>query len=88
MPVKGLKVGGQGRDGEADGCEPGKGISSYIVGAGLKCPRRQLDHGPRPRARLEGLKLGKGERLAVAVKAVDGRGIESWDWARLAAAVK
>jgi hypothetical protein len=90
-PVQGLKV----VDLKSDTAEvvwtasPEKGIASYVIEFGPdKDPRASRLTLQEPRAKLAGFKLKKGETLTVAVKAVDARGIQSWDWARTAAAVK
>ena len=60
-----------------------KGVISYIIDYG---PEKNSSASSitvaEPRARLQGLQIKRGEKLAVAVKAVNDRGISSWDWAR------
>jgi hypothetical protein len=53
---------------------PEKGITSYIVDYG---GRRAI--AKTPRAQLTAVKPG----TVIAVKAVNGRGLEGWDWARV-----
>jgi len=65
-----------------------KGISSYIVEFGPENdPSAFSVTVNEPRASLTGFQLKKGEKLAAAVKAVNGRGISSWDWTRTGAAL-
>jgi hypothetical protein len=62
---------------------PEQGIASYIVEYG---PEKKTSASSltvaEPRARLQGFHLERGEKLAVSVKAVNSRGISSWDWTR------
>jgi Tol biopolymer transport system component len=68
---------------------PEQGIASYVVEFGPdKDPRAYRLTATEPRAKLAGFKLKKGDTLAVAVKAVNARGMESYDWARATAVVK
>jgi Tol biopolymer transport system component len=84
-PVKGLKV-AVAKDGTAEAdwtAAPEKGVSGYLVEYGPAGePAKFRVRTETPRLALRGLKLGKGEKAAVAVKALDRRGIESWDWTR------
>jgi len=58
-----------------------KGILSYIVEFGPENnPSAFSVTVKEPGINLTGFLLKKGEKLAVAVKAVNGRGISSWDW--------
>jgi hypothetical protein len=67
---------------------PEKGIASYVLEFGPeKDPSAFSLTVTEPRAMLQGFQLRRGEKLAVAVKAVNGRGISSWDWTRTTAAV-
>jgi Tol biopolymer transport system component len=58
---------------------PEKGVSSYIVqyGAAGAAPKQIIVKGPR--ATLPALAAG----TEIAVKAVNERGLEGWDWARI-----
>jgi len=68
---------------------PEKGIVSYLVEFGPeKNPAAASTTVTESRARLEGFQLKRGEKLTVAVKATNGRGISSWDWARATAALE
>jgi hypothetical protein len=84
-PVKDLKVISlKGETAEVTWTSsPEQGVVSYLIEYG---PEKNLSASSitvaEPRARLQGLQIKRGERLAVAVKAVNGRGIASWDWAR------
>ncbi len=67
---------------------PEQGVISYLIEYGPeKNPSASSLTVAEPRARLQDLQIKRGERLAVAVKAVNGRGISSWDWARTIAAL-
>jgi hypothetical protein len=67
---------------------PEQGVISYLVEYGQeKNPSASNLTVAEPRARLQDLQIKCGEKLAVAVKAVNGRGISSWDWARTTAAM-
>ncbi len=59
---------------------PEKGVHEYIVAVGLpgEQPRERL-RVTLPSARIDGLEPG----MIVAVKAVNARGLEGWDWARV-----
>jgi len=90
-PVKDLKLAGLKNDSAevAWAASPEKGIASYVVEYGPESnPSAAGLTVSEPKARLTGFSLKKGEKLAVAVKAVNGRGIAGWDWARTAAPVK
>lgn len=90
-PVKDLKVGALKRDtAEATWTtSPEKGIVSYIVEYGPESnPAASRITVTEPKAALKGFSLKKGEKLGVAVKAVNGRGIAGWDWARTDAAFR
>ena len=58
---------------------PESGVTSYIVtyGASSNAPERRVTV-KTPRATLNDVPAG----TQVAVKAVNARGLESWDWAR------
>jgi hypothetical protein len=85
-PVKGLKVVKAGVDGAELSWTPNpeKGISHYIVSWG---PEGKAPAGSKkvkePRAVLKGLKVRVGERWGVSVRAVDVRGLGSWDEAKV-----
>jgi Tol biopolymer transport system component len=85
-PVRDLKV-TVGKDGTAEAswaASPEKGIAGYLVEYGPAGDAAKFRvRTETPRLALQGLKLGKGEKAAVAVKALDRRGIESWDWTRI-----
>ena len=85
-PVRDLKV-TVGQDGTVEAswaASPEKGVAGYLVEYGpAGDPAKFRVRTETPRLALQGLKLGKGEKAAVAVKALDRRGIESWDWARI-----
>ena len=90
-PIQGLKA----VDFKSESAEvvwtpsPEKDIASYVLEFGPeKDPKAFHMTVQEPRAKLAGFKLKKGETLAVAVKAVNARRIQSWDWARTAAVVK
>jgi len=60
---------------------PEKGIASYIVSYGPdNNPAARTLKTKEPKARITGFKAG--ETWLVAVKAVNSRGLASWDWAR------
>jgi len=84
-PVKGLKV-TITKEGTTEAtwtASPEKGIIGYLVEYGPEsAPAAFQAKIEQPRLKIEGLKLKKGEKAVVAVKAVNNRGIESWDWAR------
>jgi Tol biopolymer transport system component len=85
-PVKGLKVVKAGADGAEMSWTPNpeKGISHYVVTWG---PEGKAPGGNRkvkePRAIIKGLKVGTGEKWRVSVKAVNARGLASWDEAKV-----
>jgi len=85
-PVKDLKA-TVGKDGTAEAVwtpSPEKNVAGYLVEYGPAGePAKFRVRTDTPRLVLSGLKLGKGEKAAVAVKALDRRGIESWDWTRI-----
>jgi hypothetical protein len=59
---------------------PEKGVTSYIVAAGpASDPQRRRVTVTEPRATLEQIAPGS----VVSVKAVNARGLEGWDWARI-----
>jgi len=84
-PVKEIKITGL-KDRAADVSwmpSAEKAIAFYVVEYGPeKNPTAFSTTVAEPRARLEGFKLDRGEKLAVAVKAINGRGISSWDWTK------
>ena len=58
---------------------PEKGVREYIVATGVPGgPLREQMRVTAPAAKISGLKPG----MMVAVKAVNARGLEGWDWAR------
>ena len=62
---------------------PEKGVTSYTVACGPEAnPMVRTLTVKEPKARISGLKMG--EKPQVAVKAVNARGLSSWDWARTA----
>ena len=62
---------------------PEQGVVSYLIEYGPeKNPSASSMTVAEPRARLQDLRIKRGETLAVAVKAVNARGLSSWDWAR------
>lgn len=82
-PVKELKVTAFKGDTAEVAWAPNaeKGIVSYIIEYGPENkPARASLTVTEPRARLQGLQLKRAEKLVVSVKAVNGRGISSWDW--------
>jgi len=88
MPIKALKVTSLKSDAAevAWSPSPEQGIDSYIVEFGPeKNPSALSLTVAEPQARLQGFKIKPGEKLAVAVKAVNRRGISSWDWTRTTA---
>jgi len=67
---------------------PEKGVVSYLIEYGPeKNPSASSMTVGEAKARLQNLPIKRGEKLAVAVKAVNGRGISSWDWARAIASM-
>jgi hypothetical protein len=84
-PVKDLKIISLKSDTAEVAWTPSQetGVISYIIEYGPeKNPSASSATVAETRARLQGFQLKRGEKLAVAVKAVNGRGIASWDWAR------
>jgi hypothetical protein len=85
-PVKGLKVVKVGTDGPELSWTPNseKGISHYVVTWG---PEGKAAAGSRKvkesRAVIRGLKPAAGEKRWVSVRAVNTRGLQSWDEARI-----
>ena len=66
---------------------PEKGVTSYTVAYGPEAsPMARTMIVKTPSARITGVKAG--ESLRVAVKAVNTRGLTSWDWAYATVAVK
>lgn len=63
---------------------PEKGVASYTVAYGPESnPMVRTLTVKTPRAQITGLK--KGEKLMIAVKAVNTRGLSGWDWAHTTA---
>jgi Tol biopolymer transport system component len=61
---------------------PEKGVTAYTVAYGPESnPMAKTMTVKAPKARITGVK--KGEKIQVAVKAVNARGLSSWDWARV-----
>lgn len=59
-----------------------KGVTSYVVAYGPENnPMARTMTVKTPRARITGIK--KGEKLQIAVRAVNSRGLAGWDWARI-----
>ncbi len=90
MPVKDLKVASLKSDTAEVAWTPSpeQGIASYIVEYGPeKDPSASSLTVTEPRVRLQGFKIKPGEKLAIAVKAVNRRGIASWDWSRTIASL-
>jgi hypothetical protein len=88
-PVKDLKIAGLKADSAEVSWAPSqeKGIASYVVEYGPESnPAAASLTVGESKAKLRGFSLKKGEKLTVAVKAVNGRGIQSWDWTRTATA--
>jgi hypothetical protein len=82
--VKNLKIGSA----EGDAVEvswdpsPEKGVTAYTVAHGPESdPMAKTMTVKAPRARIQGVK--RGEKIQVAVKAVNARGLSSWDWTRV-----
>jgi hypothetical protein len=89
-PVKDLKIISLKSDTAEVAWTPSqdKGVISYIIEYGPeKNPSASSTTVAETRARLQGFQLKRGEKLAVAVKAVNGRGIASWGWARTIASM-
>jgi len=87
-PVKDLKITGfTGDTAEVVWApSPEKGVASYLIGYGAENrPPAAILTAAEPRARLQGLQLKRGEKLVVLVKAVNSRGISSWDWTKTVA---
>jgi Tol biopolymer transport system component len=91
MPVKDLKITAL----KADAAEmtwapsPEKGVVSYVVTYGPESsPAPATVMVKEPRASLTGFRLKKGETLAVSVRAMTDRGIESWDISRASSPLK
>ena len=86
-PVKGLKVVKAGTDGAELSWTPNpeKGISHYLVTWGTEgkaaAGSRKVKE---PRAAIHGLRGGAGARWWVTVRAVNSRGLQSWDEAKAA----
>ena len=67
---------------------PEKGITGYTVAYGPEGnPMAHIVNVKDTRFRLTGLKLQKGDKLSFAVRAVNARGLYSWDWARVTVTV-
>jgi len=64
---------------------PEKNITGYTVAYGpAGNPMASTITVKQPRARLTAPKLKDGERLQIAVRAINSRGLVGWDWARTA----
>jgi hypothetical protein len=90
-PVKDLKIAGLKNDAAEVAWTPSpeKEIASYIVEYGPESnPAAASLTVGESKAKLTGFSLKKGESLTVAVKAINGRGIAGWDWARTTAGLK
>jgi hypothetical protein len=62
---------------------PEKSVTGYTVAYGPESnPMAKTLIVKTTKARIPGVK--KGEKLAISVKAVNARGLSSWDWARIA----
>jgi|GEM_PF-282727 len=88
-PVKSVKVAGVGTDG-AGSVEvtwtpnPERGIAHYVVSWGLEGKAEIFSKKVKePRVSLKGLKTEAGEKWMVSIKAVNARGLSSWDEAKL-----
>jgi hypothetical protein len=84
-PVEGLKAvaarGGAMTASWAPGAE--KGIAGYVLEYGPESnPSASRMTLKEAKASLPALPFKKGEKIVIAVKAVSGRGFESWEWAR------
>ena len=80
--VKDLRVDSVGRGTAALSWRPSpeKGVTGYIVAYGpASKPEAQQMRVSRPSATLTGIQPG----TIVAVKAVNARGLEGWDWAKV-----
>lgn len=88
MPVKDLKIENL-KSGSADVTwtpSPEKSVVAYRMEFGPeKSPTIFTTEVKQPFVKLTGLKMLKGEKLRVAVKAVTGHGLSSWDWTRTSA---
>jgi hypothetical protein len=88
MPVKDLKIENL-KSGSADVTwtpSPEKSVVAYRMEFGSeKSPTIFTTEVKQPFVKLTGLKMLKGEKLRVAVKAVTGHGLSSWDWTRTSA---
>lgn len=85
-PVSGLRITDLEKDSALVSWAPttARGPVSYLVAFGPESkPAAQQTTVTEPGAKLLGFKLKKGEKLAVAVRAVLANGISSWDWARI-----
>ena len=90
LPVKDLKIISLKSDAAEISWTPSpeKGVVSYLIEYGPeKNPAASSMTVAEAKARLQNLPIKRGEKLAVAVKAVNGRGISSWDWARAIASM-
>jgi hypothetical protein len=68
---------------------PEKGVKGYVVAYKPSSnPLARTLAVKEPRVALSALQLRKGDTLHVAVKAIDARGLESWDWARASVVVE
>ena len=87
-PVSGLRITDLEKDSALVSWAPtsARGPVSYLVAFGPEArPAAHQTTVTEAGAKLLGFKLKKGERLAVAVRAVLANGIPSWDWARTSA---
>jgi hypothetical protein len=85
--LTGLRVDRESPDGESLSWTPSpeKGITSYIVAYGPRtAPLQRRTTVSQPRATLPRLPPG----TVISVKAVNQRGLEGWDWARLELGIK
>jgi hypothetical protein len=84
-PVKGLKVVSVGADGVELSWTPNpeKGISDYVVCWGLEGKAAAGSRKVKvPRAVIKGLRPVAGEKWWVSVRAVNARGLASWEEAK------
>jgi hypothetical protein len=59
---------------------PEKDVTGYVVASGTPSrPELRMTRVARPSARLSGVTAG----TVVSVKAVNRKGMEGWDWARI-----
>jgi hypothetical protein len=82
--VKNLKIESAAGDAVELSWEPSpeKGVTAYTVAYGPESdPMAKTMTVKAPKARITGVK--KGEKTQAAVKAVNARGLSSWDWARV-----